>query len=830
MAVYKNLILKNTRSTETFTTTNFIPTDPDKKKPDRVTHAQVLLTDLSRAKQYSEKQQEIEPVRQDLQFIPMNFIESPDFKMNLDRIENSKGVQVINAKEYEGCLKYLIGIPEDEFQSLQKKLESYQLKNTPNGNPRYESLACGIKYIRPVRLKDYWTGSDKNFPMESEVFWWEVWLRDDSEEIDVEEWFRSVALDQKIKVSSYSTKFPGIKVILAFTSFNEWQNFPGLLNYLNEFRRASSMSSEFFELNPSDRGEFIKDFLSRIRFAPNYSPAVCILDTGVNNGHPLLSPAFSPNTTHAVNPKWGSYDHEGHGTEMAGLALYGALNELLLSKEELALQHQLESVKILPPHGINDPPDYGPITVKAMNIANTIDPDRSRVFSMAVTAEGNELGRPSLWSASIDQSCAGVDDGVQKLLVVSTGNLWDHGKNYPNDNYLASIEDPAQSWNALTVGAHTELSTIREQGFDGFQPIAMHGSLSPTSLTSVLWNDSSWPYKPDVVFEGGNRLKDEKGTIRCADDLELLTTQLTDDGNNLLGTSRDTSAATAQVARMAAILQSEYPNYWPETIRGLIVHSAEWTDRMLDEFPNSSRKECEQRLKVYGMGVPNLERARDSASGFTTMIIQDALQPYYFDDSEKKDKTNEMHLHDLPLPQKVLEDLADSQIKMRVTLSYFIEPNPPRRGYVVKYNYKSHGLRFSVIRPHETLQQMRIRLNRNSWPEKNRKENKRPERAIPDNRNWDLGESLANRGSIHSDTWNGTAAELAASRYICVYPVSGWWRNKSSESSIEKKARYSLIVTISTDNTELKLYEGVVNEIESRAKVRSITATEIDIN
>ena len=132
MAVYKNLILKNTRSTETFTTTNFIPTDSDKKKPDRLTHAQVLLTDLSRAKQYSEKQQEIEPVRQDLQFIPMNFIESPDFKMNLDRIENSKGVQVINAKEYEGCLKYLIGIPEDEFQSLQKKLESYQLKNTPN--------------------------------------------------------------------------------------------------------------------------------------------------------------------------------------------------------------------------------------------------------------------------------------------------------------------------------------------------------------------------------------------------------------------------------------------------------------------------------------------------------------------------------------------------------------------------------------------------------------------------------------------------------------------------------------------------------------------------
>ena len=61
---------------------------------------------------------------------------------------------------------------------------------------------------------------------------------------------------------------------------------------------------------------------------------------------------------------------------------------------------------------------------------------------------------------------------------------------------------------------------------------------------------------------------------------------------------------------MAAILQSEYPEYWPESIRGLIVHSAEWTPGMLEEFP---RKERRNRLRVYGMGVPNLARARRSA-------------------------------------------------------------------------------------------------------------------------------------------------------------------------------------------------------------------------
>ncbi|KAA0132888.1 hypothetical protein FYZ48_23855 [Gimesia chilikensis] len=287
MTAYRNLILNNTRSSETFTTTNLPPRDSDKKKPDRVTHAQVLLADLNTAKHYAEKQQEIEPVRQNLQFIPLNFIESPDFKLDLDRIENSKGVHVVNAKEFEGRLQFLIAIPEEELHSLQKKFEIYQYKNTKYGNPRYESLASGINYIRPVRLKDYWTGTKNTFPTESELFWWEVWLRDDSEEIDVEEWFRTVAIDQKIKLSSYTTTFPGIKVILAFTSFIEWQKFPGLLNYLNEFRRANLMSSEFFELKPSDRGELIKDFVSRVQFAPNYSPAVCILVT------PLLS-SFPP--------------------------------------------------------------------------------------------------------------------------------------------------------------------------------------------------------------------------------------------------------------------------------------------------------------------------------------------------------------------------------------------------------------------------------------------------------------------------------------------------------------------------------------------------------
>lgn len=826
MATYKHFMLQINRETERYTST-FRRTDSNSPpKPERKTHGQKLLTDLINAKQNADRRQLTEPIRKDLKFTPIKFVENSNFKMELERLESSKGIQVVCVHEAEGKNQFIVAIPDGEFESLQSKFEAYKNKNNRWGNPENEPLASGIDWIRSALLEDYWTGDEGGFPEVSEELWWEIWLEDNEGNEKVENWFRSTCDNLNIPLSENTTKFPDRTVVLAFSSFNKWKEFPGLLNHLAEFRRAHLVSSQFSQLTPSDQGTLIDTFLSRVSFASNNSPAVCILDTGVNSGHPLLESAFHAKNTHAVNPDWGSYDHDGHGTEIAGLALYGPLNNLININEQFILNHQLESVKILPPNGTNNPPDYGPITVKAMQIAHGISANRSRVFCMAVTSDDSDLFSPTLWSASIDQACAGVNDGQKNLFIVSTGNLREnYGVNYPDENHVSSVEDPSQSWNALTVGACTDLIWNNEKGLEEYAPIACPGSLSPTSRTSLGWNEKVWPYKPDVVFEGGNYLKDNSGFVTRTDDLELLTTQSSEYSDALLGTSCDSSAATAQISRMGAILQSEYPDFWPETIRGLIVHSAEWTDRMKQEFPSEKRH---SRLRVYGLGVPSLRKAKRSANGYTTMVIQDTIQPFFIDE-DKKAKTFEMHIHDLPIPKNVLEELGSTQIKMRVTLSYFIEPNPPRRGNVAKYHYASHGLRFSVRRPQETLHQMRCRLNRELWPKKKDKKQKNPEPVISDDRNWDLREKLSNRGSIHSDTWKGTAAELASSNLIAIYPVSGWWRYKTSEKSIEKKARYSLIVTISTEDTKLNLYEEIKTEIENRSKIQTKTATEIEI-
>jgi hypothetical protein len=84
-----------------------------------------------------------------------------------------------------------------------------------------------------------------------------------------------------------------------------------------------------------------------------------------------------------------------------------------------------------------------------------------------------------------------------------------------------------------------------------------------------------------------------------------------------------TSAAAAQAAYMAAHIQAQYPDFWPETIRALLVHSATWPDGLWKQFSGDGSKTAIKRmLSICGYGVPNLERALFSASNSLTLIAQ----------------------------------------------------------------------------------------------------------------------------------------------------------------------------------------------------------------
>ena len=162
----------------------------------------------------------------------------------------------------------------------------------------------------------------------------------------------------------------------------------------------------------------------------------------------------------------------------------------------------------------------------------------------------------------------------------------------------------------------------------------------------------------------------------------------------------------------------------------------------------------------------------------------------------------------------VLRELGDTEVRMRVTLSYFVEPNPGERGWTTKFRYQSHGLRFSVKRSYESQEQFRQRCNLRA-----RDEEAGYQGDVGESGRWELGERLQSLGSLHSDTWIGTAAELAERGAIAVYPVVGWWKTRPNLERWGNDARYALVVTIRTPEQEMDIYAPVLTEIQTAIEV-----------
>ncbi|HUE17730.1 MAG TPA: S8 family peptidase [Planctomycetaceae bacterium] len=800
---------RNTAATEQYTYAKPVRGGDFKVPPrdDRVGHASQLVQNIQSAEQEANAATAAIAPEERPKGVVLDFCSDPGFKLQLTSLEvRQSGIELRNARTIGDVMHGTVFVPEGKVGVFVRKFEAYAKENDRrSGKPKNKPLVESISAVRLASLRSFWTDAG-SIPESTNPIWWEVWLRDATNPHDVGDEFRERARAVGIDVSSDQLRFPERRVLLARATTEQLMEIENLFDILAELRLAKVLAGAFLALPPRDQAEIIENVRPRIQPPPADAPAVCHLDTGVNRGHPLIEFALQPEHMLAVNPDWSVGDNRGHGTEMAGLALYGSLTSILNGTGPILLRHRLESVKILPDVGQNELNLYGYVTEQAVSRAEISAPGRARrAFCLTVTTDGRDEGFPSSWSAALDQitSAAHEDVAPRRLVIVSAGNVEPNERHeYPDRNHVLGVEDPAQAWNALSVGACTHLATIQQPGYDGWNPIAQPGRLSPSSRTSLVWADKSWPLKPDVVMEGGNSAIDPSTKhADHVDDLSLLTTRVSPTGA-LLTTTGDTSAAAALAARYAAIIWSYYEDLWPESVRGLLVHSARWTEPMLEEFPHNERH---NRLRCYGFGIPDLQGALWSASNSATLIIQGTLRP--FDKSEHSVKTKDMHLHRLPWPTAVLQDLSELEVRMRVTLSYFIEPSPGRRGWTRKHRYQSHGLRFDVKRPLETGEAFHKRISKAAWDEDEEIEHG------SDDRNWELGDQLRRKGSLHSDTWSGTAAQLADCGVIAVFPITGWWKERPHLNRWNREARYSLIVTIETPETEVDLYTPIAMQI-----------------
>lgn len=287
-------------------------------------------------------------------------------------------------------------------------------------------------------------------------------------------------------------------------------------------------------------------------------------------------------------------------------------------------------------------------------------------------------------------------------------------------------------------------------------------------------------------MEGGNVAHHQVIGNCVLPELDLVTTCPDFNKEPLMGFDA-TSASTALAARLAARIKTANPEISALSVRALMIHSAAWTNEMksLSQSPSGIMKYC-------GYGVPNEQRALVSNDTHATFIVENELIPFKADGTYK-----EMHFYALPWPKELLEQMYDETVKLRVTLSYYIEPSPSFKSDYNRYRLSSAGLTFDVKTAHETKEQFIARKNKLRPVE---------EKGKNDRNRWEIGITLRGNSTVQSDWFECTARELAECNDIAVFPQSGWWKFRKIEN-VHNRIKYSLVVSIESAETEI--YDAV---------------------
>lgn len=777
----------------------------------------------------------------------IDFISAPGYGLNYKSLEDvRKGIRLANVVTRgaigQEVTRATLFIPYGLRSKFEKKLEAYgqpveQVEGEHKKKPKNDALMRGIETIENSGIASLWTDDPDLMPgVNDPALWYELWITtpdgrkcvDSVADPDIAG-FRAKATGHGVVLSSHCMVFPGRAVFAALATVQQLMSLFADCPRLAEIKRNRIPANEFVEEAGSRMQEALADeLLSRCDLSPESTVAVNILDSGVMREHRLLKNVLEVRDCHSCIDGARCFDRDGHGTAMAGVAAFGDLGEALSSCGRIAVPYVLESAKIYrkdapaPEDGKTEP--YGWITSDGVSRVEVERSTRTHIHCMAVTTPDESSGKPSSWSAAVDQLAYGDHDEGQdrsRLMIVSAGNVDadEDYRDYPQSNERRAVLDPAQSWNALTVGAYTMKNATRDPSLQvGYEVLAKAGELSPFSRTSLPWKGGAWPIKPEVVFEGGNVMRhvgDDEFSCKVPD-LVLMSTK-NSVTTPLYTYHNATSAATALAARFAARVQSRYKNARPETVRALMVHSATWTPQLKDQYRRMrglppevplQKNEYAELLRFCGYGVPQLDRALNSHETAFTLVREDTLHPY------KKVKGKgiafgDCVIYDLPWPvDALLGDVQGLRALMRVTLSYFIEPSPCDVGWGDRYAYASHALRFAVCRPHESKEEFAKRINKAM-----RDSTQSASCPSHDDDNWVIGPTARNHGSVHSDIIEDAAASIATRHYVAVYPVGGWWRTRTGAQRYDRSVDYSLVVSLEAPQIGVDLYSLVKTQI-----------------
>ena len=338
----KHLVVATPPSTEAYRShARKITAPPLPVPPDRGRHARELRSALANAERESQESRQAVGIRVHgaTPGLYVQFESPPGIELKLESLEDKrKGIEVVAVRSLADPPVQLatVFVPYGEIKYFIQRFEKYESEKTKKGEPRHKDMVDRIAALQRATLRALWTDEPNEYPSENQPIWWEVWLRrhDGGELERLREFARVVGLDLGERRLAFDDRI----IVLVRGTARQLAGSLDVLNDVAEVRKAKQSAAFFVDAFPTEQASWSDDLRRRTTPPQVDAPAVCLLDTGVNRGHPLLEDLLAPEDTMTVNPNWGSHDdgggpgQMGHGTEMAGLAAYGDLTSVLISR------------------------------------------------------------------------------------------------------------------------------------------------------------------------------------------------------------------------------------------------------------------------------------------------------------------------------------------------------------------------------------------------------------------------------------------------------------------------------------------------------------------
>jgi hypothetical protein len=553
----------------------------------------------------------------------------------------------------------------------------------------------------------------------------------------------------------------------------------------------------------------------RLHSPPSDAPAVCVIDSGIQENHLLLCPAIDSDQSRCFIPGKDPKDVAdyvspgGHGTRVAGAVLYPTA---IPTSGEMEAICWIQNARVLDEHN-SLPKEISPFAtlVEIVNFYRG-GPHRTRIFNHSIAANrACRTSRMMVWATVIDH----LSHTKDVLLIQAAGNIndrnvpWnpgvadfiDEGATHPE--YLlrpsARIANPAQSLQALTVG-----SIARSDYVNGnYQSIS--GNNRPSSFTRSgfgLWGT----VKPEVVEFGGDSVRDDGNPVSLTTppDVcpELVRSTMYPPGPLFARDAIGTSFAAPKVANIAAQLNRSFPDQPTLLYRALIAQSARWPTWAEHADPES----CLGILKTIGYGVPDLDRAT-SNTPYRVTLITDGIQSL---------RAGEAAIYSIDIPQVLRNPALESDIRIDVTLSYSAEPRrtrSSRRGYLAVW------LDWIMARPGERLSQFKqLAIKKDFGTQKYEGDGYTWMLAQNEGHGYIRGDGCSrNNGTLQKDWTFIKSHDLPESIAIAVRGHRGWAGVDPNAS-----AKFALVVSFEAVNRDLEVYQPVQNMVEGQVQAPEI--------